>query len=369
MPNQPSKSKYKFLAKKGAGAFADVIEALNTTNQERVAIKRMKQPYESVEQITKLKELKVLKNLRSKPNIVQLQEILFDRASGKLALVFELLDMNLYEIIKDLPQPLPANLAKFYCFQAACSLATLHENHFFHRDIKPENFLMKKYGNAFVLKLADFGSATEKTNAPPLTEYISTRWYRAPEILLTDGDYSFEIDIFALGCVFFEVCTNFPLFPGKDEVDQLQRIHKVCGVPGVDVFTRIRRNATRNPIKTSFMQQQGVGVGKWIKNKDASHTIEGMIQYDPKLRMTIQDVLASEWFADMGQILEVVKGDLPAEHYELLRGFVSKRADLPGVQAKKTSYKVKREPTKGHAAQDNGIKLPTIVVKGQKAKQ
>jgi serine/threonine protein kinase len=95
-----------------------------------------------------------------------------------------------------------------------------------HRDIKPENILLNKNGN---VKIADFGFTKSVLNSRSHTDYISTRWYRAPELLLKKNDYSFEIDIFALGCVFAELLLLQPLFPGKNEIDQIYLIFKRLG--------------------------------------------------------------------------------------------------------------------------------------------
>ena len=106
----------------------------------------------------------------------------------------------------------------------------MHRNGIFHRDIKPENILLKNNTN---IKLADLGSCKGIYGKQPFTEYISTRWYRAPECLLTDGYYNYKMDIWGLGCVFFEMLTLFPLFPGDNEIDQVNKIHNILGSPNI----------------------------------------------------------------------------------------------------------------------------------------
>jgi renal tumor antigen len=91
----------------------------------------------------------------------------------------------------------------------------MHRNGIFHRDIKPENILYM--GDH--IKLADFGSCKGMYSEHPYTEYISTRWYRAPECLMTDGYYDYKMDIWGTGCVMFEIIALFPLFPGRNELD------------------------------------------------------------------------------------------------------------------------------------------------------
>jgi len=104
----------------------------------------------------------------------------------------------------------------------------MHKNGFFHRDIKPENLLINPKN---VIKIADFGLAREIRSLPPYTDYVSTRWYRAPEILLKSTNYNSPIDIFALGCIMAELYLLNPLFSGSSEVDQLNKICSVLGTP------------------------------------------------------------------------------------------------------------------------------------------
>ena len=145
-----------------------------------------------------------------------------------MALVFELMEMNFYEAIKGKnndvfinlqllgrPNYLPEQRVKHYMYQLLKAIEHMHRNGIFHRDIKPENILLM----GDTVKLADLGSCRGLYSKPPFTEYISTRWYRAPECLLTDGYYGYKMDIWGAGCVFFEILSLFPLFPGNNELD------------------------------------------------------------------------------------------------------------------------------------------------------
>jgi len=164
-----------------------------------VAIKCMKNTFESIDQVNNLREIQALRRLSPHPNIITLLEVLYDQPSGRLALVFELMDMNIYELIRERRHYLPENRVKNFIYQLARSMDHMHRNGIFHRDMKPENILIRDDQ----LKLADFGSCRGIYSQQPFTEYISTRWYRAPECLLTDGYYSYKMDIWGLGCVFF----------------------------------------------------------------------------------------------------------------------------------------------------------------------
>ena len=113
----------------------------------------------------------------------------------------------------------------------------MHRNGIFHRDIKPENILLLDDK----IKVADYGSCRGIYSKPPYTEYISTRWYRAPECLLTDGYYDYKMDLWGIGCVFFEVVALFPLFPGANELDQIEKIHAVTGTPSKELQMKFKR--------------------------------------------------------------------------------------------------------------------------------
>lgn len=162
--------------------------------------------------------------------------------SGRLALVFELMDCNIYELIRDRTNYLPERLVKLYMFQLLKAVHQMHKHSIFHRDIKPENILVSNER----LKVADYGSCRRMYANAPFTEYISTRWYRSPECLLSDGHYDERMDIWAVGCVMFEIVSLFPLFPGKNEVEQIEKIHSVLGTPDTNVIDRCRGSGLRH---------------------------------------------------------------------------------------------------------------------------
>ncbi len=122
----------------------------------------------------------------------------------------------------------PESVVKSIIFQVMQGLSYMHKYGFFHRDLKPENLLCN---GPDLVKIADFGLAREIRSRPPYTDYVSTRWYRGPEILLRSTYYSSPIDIWAIGCIAAECYTLRPLFPGSSEIDQLFKICSVLGTP------------------------------------------------------------------------------------------------------------------------------------------
>merc|ERR1719163_1319960 len=171
--------------------------------------------------------------------------------------------MNLYELIRGRRHHLDPQLVKIYMFQLLRALAHMHGKGVFHRDLKPENILIENnYDVHTGLKLADFGSCRGTYSKQPYTEYISTRWYRAPECLLTDGYYSYKMDLWGTGCVWFEILSLFPLFPGTNELDQVQKIHNILGTPPAELLARFQRNASH--MDFNFPPKEGSGIARLI---------------------------------------------------------------------------------------------------------
>jgi serine/threonine protein kinase len=176
----------------------------------------MKKKFYSWEECMALREIKSLRKLNHKC-IVKLKEVI--RANDDLYFVFEYLDMNVYQMIKDRTTDLPESQVKSIIYQTLEGLAYMHKHGFFHRDLKPENLL----ATGEIVKIADFGLAREIRSRPPFTDYVSTRWYRAPEILLRSTSYNSPIDIFAMGAIMAELYMLRPLFPGQNETDQIYK--------------------------------------------------------------------------------------------------------------------------------------------------
>lgn len=286
--------KYRLLGKKGEGTFSEVLKAQCIKNNKYVAIKCMKSHYQSVQHVNRVREIQALRRLSPHPNVIKLYEVLFDRSTGRLALVFELMDMNIYELIKERRAYLPASQVLHLMFQLVKGIEHMHRNGIFHRDIKPENVLI--LGDA--LKLADFGSCRGIYSKQPFTEYISTRWYRAPECLLTNGYYKEKMDIWGVGCVFFEVLALYPLFPGTDELNQIERIHEVTGTPSKAILDGFRSHASEAHADLEFATVEGCGVERKIPHapKAAVELIQRMLEYAADDRIMAKDALKHEYF-------------------------------------------------------------------------
>ncbi|KAI8995650.1 Pkinase-domain-containing protein [Trametes punicea] len=221
-----------------------------------VAVKRMKKTWEGGwDECKKLKELESLRAIPYHPNIIPLYDFFLLPDTKELYFVFESMEGNLYQLIKTRKgKPLAGGLVSSIFRQVVSGLHHIHESGYFHRDMKPENLLVTTTGLydyrpvspyatpdsppesdvVVIIKLADFGLARETKSKPPYTEYVSTRWYRAPEVLLKSRDYSNPVDMWALGTIMAELVNLRPLFPGQGEVDQVARICELLGDPCKD---------------------------------------------------------------------------------------------------------------------------------------
>ncbi|XP_071057401.1 serine/threonine-protein kinase dyf-5-like [Onthophagus taurus] len=218
-------NRYITLHQLGDGTYGSVVLGQRKDTGEKVAIKRMKRKYYSWEEAMNLREVKSLKKLHH-TNVVKLKEVI--RENDVLYFVFEYMQENLYQLIKDRRVPFPEATVRNMLFQILQGLAFIHRHGFFHRDLKPENILCS---GPELVKIADFGLVREIRSRPPYTDYVSTRWYRAPEVLLHSTTYTSPIDLWAVGCIAAEVYTYRPLFPGTTETDQLYKICQILGTP------------------------------------------------------------------------------------------------------------------------------------------
>uniref|UniRef100_A0A8R1XVZ4 non-specific serine/threonine protein kinase n=1 Tax=Onchocerca volvulus TaxID=6282 RepID=A0A8R1XVZ4_ONCVO len=217
--------RYLMTKRLGDGTFGEVLLAKKLDTGDKVAIKRMKRKFYSWNEAMALREVKSLKKMNH-PNIIKLREVI--REHDNLYFIFEYMQENLYELMKDRDRYFPEHIIRNIIYQVLQGLAYMHKNGFFHRDMKPENIMCN---GTELVKIADFGLAREIRSRPPFTDYVSTRWYRAPEILLRSTSYNSPIDIWALGCIMAELYMLRPLFPGTSEMDQLFKIITILGTP------------------------------------------------------------------------------------------------------------------------------------------
>ncbi|KAL4497944.1 hypothetical protein ABPG72_014801 [Tetrahymena utriculariae] len=289
--------KYNIISEIGRGAFGIVKKAQNKETKEIVAIKQMLQEYETWDECINLRELKSLRKL-THVNIIKLKEVF--RVKKQLSFVFEYVEKNIYKLYENAKQDgatsLPENTIKSIVYQIASALSYMHKHGFFHRDLKPENLLISSDG---IVKLIDFGLAREVRSRPPYTDYVSTRWYRAPEILLRSTHYNSPVDIFALGCIMAELYLMKPLFNGSSEIDQIQKITSVLGTPQKQDWPDGFILASTKYY--TFPQYPAIPLSQVIPNcpPDALNLISEMLKWDPQKRITASKILQHPYFSNV----------------------------------------------------------------------
>ncbi|NXP61763.1 CDKL2 protein, partial [Chloropsis cyanopogon] len=217
--------KYQVLGLVGEGSYGVVTKCRNRENGQIVAVKKFLESDDdaAVRKIA-LREIKLLKQLRHE-NLVNLLDVC--KRKKRWYLVFEFVDHTVLDDLEASPSGLDYDRVRKYLFQIMRGIAFCHSHNIIHRDIKPENILVSQSG---VVKLCDFGFARPlATSGEVYTDYVATRWYRAPELLVGDSKYGRPVDVWAVGSLVTEMLTGEPLFPGDSDIDQLFHITKCLG--------------------------------------------------------------------------------------------------------------------------------------------
>ena len=293
---------YEIIERIGGGTFADVFKANKKSTGEIVAIKTLKKKYKKIEDCLELGEYKSLQKLLDKSlseqkgfnNIIQLKNYIFIKKTGTFSLIFEYMKQDLLELMKSKePGHLEESDIKDIIYQTLLGLAHMHKYGYFHRDMKPENLLI----NDRTVKIADFGLVREIRSIPPYTEYVSTRYYRAPECILKSSNYNSPMDIWAVGCIMAEMYLHpKPLFYGQNEKEVLNKICSILGTPNHDIWPKGIQQA--NLIGIKFPNNNGTDLAKIIPNASpkAIEVMKQMLQWDPNKRPTAVNLLNNQFF-------------------------------------------------------------------------
>ena len=209
-------------------------------------------------------------------------------------LVYELMDTDLHQILRS-SQGLSDEHSQYFLYQILRGLKYVHTAQVLHRDLKPSNLLLNANCD---LKICDFGLARTSSERGFMTEYVVTRWYRAPELLLSCEDYTSAIDIWSMGCILAEILGRKPLFPGKDYIHQMRLIVEVLGSPNEEDCAFIQSTKARTYIRTLPHSPQV----RWDRmfpkaNPQAIDLLDKMLQFDPKKRITVEQALEHPYLA------------------------------------------------------------------------
>ncbi|CAL0310705.1 unnamed protein product [Lupinus luteus] len=300
-------NRYKFLEVIGKGSYGVVCAAIDTHTGGKVAIKKIHNVFEHISDAVRvLRELKLLRLLRH-PDIVEIKRIMLPpskRDFKDIYVVFELMESDLHKVIKA-NDDLTHEHLQFFIYQMLRALKYMHTANVYHRDLKPKNILANANCK---LKICDLGLARVSFSDEPSivfwTDYVATRWYRAPELCGSfSSKYTPAIDIWSIGCIFAEVLRGKPLFPGKNVVHQLVLITDLLGTPSPEIIKGFRNGKVRKCL-TDMKKKLPVPFEKKFPNADplALRLLQRLLAFDPKDRPTAQEALADPFFKNLAKV-------------------------------------------------------------------
>ncbi|XP_078407078.1 cyclin-dependent kinase-like 2 [Cetorhinus maximus] len=374
---------YENLGLVGEGTYGSVMKCRHRETGQIVAIKRFQDRDDDrlVKKIA-VREIRFLKQFRHE-NLVNLIEVF--KQKKRLFLVFEFVDHTVLDDLERFPNGLESKRLRKCLIQVLRATEYLHKNNIIHRDIKPENVLVSGSG---VVKLCDFGFA-RSVAAPgePYTEYVATRWYRAPELVVGDTKYGKPVDIWAFGCMSIEMATGNPYLPGNSDLDQ---IHKIVTQVG-NLTPRLKSLFSKNPTFAGVclpdIQRPESPEKRLLRcNPLLTVLVKKCLQMDPDKRSSCTELLKAEYFTADGfsvkfipeiqaQVLKDMK-DNPLlirkrkniskeiTEYEKMMLNVKQNAKKHGKDATKDkepkSRKYKRTSTKAETIKAEQVDHPTV---------
>jgi serine/threonine protein kinase len=300
-------NRYEIIDALGSGAYGTVVAAEDLKHKEGrpniVAIKKIERAFEHP-LFTKrtLRELRILR-LLSHENVIDLLTIQKPLVDERLDIyaVFEIMETDLGSIVKS-TQDLSMEHIQFFLYQILRGMKYVHSAGILHRDLKPRNLLVN--GNCD-LKICDFGlsraNIPEMMKAGAMTDYISTRWYRAPELLCGAEIYTEAVDMWSIGCIFAELLLRHPFLPGDDTENQLELIVNCFGQPEARYLQSFNDGRMLNIFQEMENQNEEGHFNDTFANCDpvAVDLLKKMLLYDPEERITIEDALKHEFIGDL----------------------------------------------------------------------
>ncbi|KAG6388286.1 hypothetical protein SASPL_153488 [Salvia splendens] len=286
----------------GRGAYGLVCSTVNKETKEEVAIKKIGNAFDNrIDAKRSLREIKLLRHLDHE-NLIAIKDIIRPprrEAFNDVYIVYELMDTDLHQIIRS-DQALTDDHCQYFLYQLLRGLRYIHSAHVLHRDLKPSNLFLNANCD---LKIGDFGLARTTSETDFMTEYVVTRWYRAPELLLNCSDYTAAIDVWSVGCILAEIMTREPLFPGKDYVHQLRLITELLGTPDEASLKFLRSDNARRYVKQlPQYPKQNFAARFPSMSPLALDLLAKMLVFDPDQRITVDDAICHPYLSTLHDI-------------------------------------------------------------------
>ncbi|KAL8146201.1 mitogen-activated protein kinase homolog NTF6-like isoform X1 [Apium graveolens] len=295
----------------GCGSYGVVCCATNSEMKEEVAIKKIGNAFDNrIDAKRTLREIKLLCHMDHE-NVIKIKDIIPPPEKENFVdvyIVYELMDTDLHQVIRS-SQALTEDHCQYFLYQLLRGLKYIHSANVLHRDLKPSNLLLNSNCD---LKICDFGLARTTSETDFMTEYVVTRWYRAPELLLNCSEYTAAIDIWSVGCILMEIIKREPLFPGKDYVEQLLLINELLGSPEDSDLGFLRSNNARKYIKQLPHVPKKSFAEKFPDvSPVAIDLAEQMLAFDPSKRITVEEALNHPFLSSLHEINEEPTCEFP----------------------------------------------------------
>ncbi|KAK2962319.1 putative Mitogen-activated protein kinase [Blattamonas nauphoetae] len=297
--------KYRIIRPMGIGAYGIVVACKDTETDEKVAIKKVPDAFKHTTDMKRtLRELRILSRFNHE-NVISAKDIFKPKSFDEFNDVYyvtELMDTDLYQVINS-PQALSDEHVQYFLYQVLRGLKYIHSADVLHRDLKPSNILLNKNCD---LKICDFGLArpTNDSEKNVMTEYVATRWYRAPEIILTWKHYTKAVDMWSVGCIFAEMLSRKPLFPGKDYLHQLKLYVDLLGnfteEDVEDIESERAKKYVLSLARTRRVPWRDYFARYHVQpSEQAINLLERMLVYNPKKRITVEEALAHPYLSQL----------------------------------------------------------------------
>ena len=299
------KKRFTLQKKVGQGAYGVVFKAIDKKTKEQVALKKLFGAFQDdVDSQRTFREVMLLQELNGHDNIIRLLNVIKAENDLDLYLVFDYMEADLFNVIR-------ANILqdihkKFIIYQTLKALKFIHSADIIHRDLKPSNIFINSDCH---VKLGDFGLARTLDNNPKLdgvvTDYVATRWYRAPEMILAAQKYGKPIDMWSVGCILYELLVGTPLLPGKSTKDMIRMMFGVTGFPDRKEYNEVKKEC-RIQIEYDDLLQEKIKKKKNILQMVQGYTHDDVaidlllkcLQFNPKKRLTAEEALEHPYVAD-----------------------------------------------------------------------
>ncbi|XP_077070274.1 mitogen-activated protein kinase 14A [Siphateles boraxobius] len=288
--------RYISLKPVGTGAYGTVCSAIDQKTKERVAIKKLYRPFQSLIHAKRAyRELRLLRHIQH-DNVICLLNVFTPHSSlekfDTFYMVMPFVAQDLSQIMKK--KQLTYNVIIYLFYQILRGLKYIHSAGIIHRDLKPSNLAVDENCE---LKILDFGLARHAETE--MTGYVVTRWYRAPEVIFNWMHYTQTVDVWSAGCILAEMITGEVLFPGSDSIDQLQKILSLTGTPNSTLVTKMQSKDAQSYVR-SLPVQKKKAFKEVFSHMDptAIDLLEGMLVLDPEVRLTAKNGLSHPYLSE-----------------------------------------------------------------------